>query len=92
VPCLYVAAAAAPFMAVATVLVEALRGAGDTRTALGVTVVCGIAVRLVASWWLGFEMGLGLVGVWLGSTADWVVRVVLLTLAWRGGRWKTIDL
>lgn len=88
VPCLAVAAACAPFMGTAIVLSEALRGAGDTRAVLLVTFSAGFVVRLAASWLLAFGLDLGLVGVWLGSTADWLVRAALLAGRFRRGRWR----
>ena len=89
VPCLWVAAAAQPFMAVAVVLGESLRGAGATRVAFATTLVGGLAVRLLATWFFAFELSLGLVGVWLGSTADWVVRCAMLVPIFARGRWRS---
>lgn len=89
-PCLYVAAVAQPFMAAAVVFSQALRGAGDTRTALAVTFVGGLVVRLTATWTFAFVFELGLVGVWLGSTSDWIVRAALFTAAYRRGAWQRV--
>ncbi len=88
-PCLYIGAFAQPFMGAAVVLSAALRGAGDTRSALVVMVVGGLCVRLGMTYLLGFVYELGLVGVWWGSTCDWIVRAVLLSLVFARGRWKT---
>lgn len=90
IPCLYIAAAAQPFMAVSTVLSEALRGAGDTRTAFVVSLVCGFAVRLIATYLFAFGLHLGLVGVWLGSTCDWIVRAIALMVVFSQGRWRKV--
>lgn len=87
---LLVAAAAQPFMAFATVVGMGLRGAGDTRTVLGVTLVCSLVVRLIATWLFAVTLGMGLFGVWLGSTADWVLRSVLLAIAYARGRWRRV--
>jgi putative MATE family efflux protein len=73
-----VLALAQPFMAAAMVLAQAIRGGGFTRAALGVSAVGAFAVRLSCTWWLAIAAGLGIRGVWLGSTADWVVRSALL--------------
>jgi putative MATE family efflux protein len=70
---------AQPFMAVGTVLAQSLRGAGETRAVLGVSAVGAFVVRLSMTWLLAITLGLGLTGVWLGSTADWFVRSLLLT-------------
>lgn len=73
-----VLAVAQPFMGVGIVLAQSLRGAGRTREALAVSVIGAVIVRLSATWLFAITMGLGLTGVWLGSTLDWVVRSVLL--------------
>jgi Na+-driven multidrug efflux pump len=84
---LLVAAIAQPFMAFATVLGTGLRGAGATRTVLGVTFVCAMIIRLVATYVFAITLGLGLLGIWLGSTADWICRSALLGAAYARGRW-----
>ena len=86
---LYVAAVAQPFMAYAMVKSMALRGAGATRTVLVSTFVGALVVRLAASYLFAITLGLGLVGVWLGSTLDWMVRSALLGTAYARGRWRT---
>ena len=73
-----VLALAQPFMAAGIVLGQALRGAGRTREALGVSVIGAVVVRLAATWVFAITLGMGLVGIWLGSTLDWVVRSALL--------------
>jgi len=87
---LYVAAVAQPFMAFATVMGMGLRGAGDTRTVLAVTLLCAVGVRLAATWTFAVTFDLGLVGVWMGSTTDWICRSALLWLAFSRGRWRTV--
>lgn len=85
---LLVAAAAQPFMAFATVIGMSLRGAGDTKTVLAVMAVCSFAVRLSATWLFAITLDMGLVGVWVGSGADWVCRAVWLGWIWRRGKWR----
>jgi putative MATE family efflux protein len=75
-----VLALAQPFMATAIVLGQALRGGGFTRAVLGVSAVGALAVRLSCTYGLALSLGLGLRGVWLGSTCDWVVRAALLVV------------
>jgi putative MATE family efflux protein len=87
---LYVAAVAQPFMAYATVMGMALRGAGATRTVLGATFVGALVVRVAATYLFAITLGLGLFGVWLGSTLDWVVRSGLLGAAYARGRWRGV--
>ena len=76
-------ALAQPFMATGIVLSQSLRGAGRTRAALLVSAVGAVGVRLSATWLFAFHFQLGLVGVWLGSTCDWITRSVVLALVLR---------
>jgi putative MATE family efflux protein len=88
VPCLYVAAVAQPFMAISTVLAQGLRGAGDTKTAFYVSLAGWLVVRLSATYLFAFTLGFGLVGVWLGSTCDWIFRSIILVIVFVRGRWQ----
>ncbi len=80
---MFVLVVAQPFMATAMVLAQSLRGAGRTRTALVVSLIGAVFVRLTATWIFVIGAGLGLVGVWMGSTTDWFVRSVVLTVLFR---------
>jgi putative MATE family efflux protein len=71
-------ALAQPFMATAIVLAQAVRGGGFTRAVLGVSAVGAFAVRLSCTYLFALSMGLGIRGVWMGSTCDWVVRSALM--------------
>jgi Na+-driven multidrug efflux pump len=72
-------------MAMGVVLAQAIRGAGRTREVLAVSVLGGVVVRLAATAALALGLGMGLVGVWLGSTLDWVARSALLVVLGRRG-------
>jgi MATE family multidrug resistance protein len=73
-----VLAFAQPFMATAQVLAQSLRGAGMTRPVLGVSAAGAFVVRITCTWFFALKLGMGLTGVWVGSTCDWVVRSALL--------------
>jgi putative MATE family efflux protein len=75
-----VLALAQPFMGAAIVLGQSLRGGGFTRAALGVSAAGALVVRLTCTYTLAIALDLGLPGVWLGSTCDWVVRSVLFAV------------
>ncbi len=82
-----VMAIAQPFMAVGVVLGQGVRGAGATRVALFVSMACGFGVRLIATW-IATSHGMGIPGVWLGSTCDWIARTIVLVAIWRGSAWQ----
>lgn len=90
IPCLYVAAFAQPFMATSIVFDQALRGAGDTKTAFYVSLAGWFFVRLSATYLFAFVFDLGLLGVWLGSTCDWMVRCFTLMAIFFPGKWRKV--
>ena len=83
---------AQPAMAVAVVLGHGLRGAGDTRSPVWAAAIGGLGVRVVASWLLAAELGLGLQGIWVATALDWFVRALWLTVVFVRGRWRTLEL
>lgn len=87
VPLLLVGAAFQFFDGVQVTATGALRGAGNTRTPLGVQVIGYWAVGLPLGCWLGFGRGvsghaLGAVGLWIGLCAGLMFAGVALTAVW----------
>ena len=82
---------AQPCMAIGIVLSQALRGAGRTRHALGVSLMGAVVVRLTATWLFAIVLGFGLVGIWVGSTTDWAVRAAVLVAMFRRSRTLATD-
>jgi len=79
-----------PFLAYVMVLGGALRGAGDTKWVMFVTLVGTWGSRVVMGWFLGIFLGLGLRGVWIAMVLDNLIRAAMLVARFRGGYWKTI--
>jgi putative MATE family efflux protein len=91
VPVMRLSAAAQPAIAAAFVFAGALRGAGDTRAAMAITITSAWGLRLVLTYLLGVVFGLGLFGVWLSFNADWLFRATLFWLRFRSGKWRTLQ-
>lgn len=85
---LTVAALSQPVMAFAVVAAMALRAAGATRVLLVTTAVCAVGLRLGATWLFAMTLDMGLLGVWLGSSVDWLVHAAVLGAILVGGRWR----
>jgi putative MATE family efflux protein len=90
-PLMRLSATAQPVIAAAFVFAGALRGAGDTRAAMFITILSVWGVRLVLTYLLGVVMGLGVIGVWVGFNADWLFRAVLFWLRFRSGQWRKLQ-
>ena len=89
---LLIAAFAQPAMAFCDAVAGVLRGAGDTRTPMLTAIAGPVMVRISACWLLAYPMGLGLAGVWIGTTIDWYVRALWLGTAFYKERWLHLKL
>jgi putative MATE family efflux protein len=89
---LMIAAAELPALGIDMILAGGLRGAGDTRTPMIVTLIGVLFFRLSLVYLLAIQWGWGLAGVWWGTAIDWTIRALLLWLFFLRGRWKTIKL
>lgn len=76
-----------PFLAATMVYSGGLRGAGDTRTVLIITVV-GVCVVRIGLAYVLVRMGLGLMGAWIAMVTDLVIRGSLLRFRFAQGAWK----
>jgi MATE family multidrug resistance protein len=83
VPLLFVAAAFQFFDGLQITATGALRGAGNTHAGLIVHIIGYWIIGLPVGCWLGFRMGQGAVGLWLGLCTGLIVAGILLTTVWR---------
>ncbi len=67
-----------------------LRGAGDTRYPLMVSLVNWFLIRLPLAYVLAFPVGLGLTGIWMGVAVDYFFRAALLAWRFRSGAWAKV--
>ena len=96
---LQLAAVSMPFLATMMILSGALRGAGDTRWTLLITISGLILVRIPGACWLAWYgmrvpgtdlVVTGVVGAWVAMVADVIVRGILLLGRFCHGGWRTI--
>ncbi len=88
---LRIAALAQIPMGISFILAGALRGAGDTRTVLYISMLGAWPVRLLLTGAFLF-LGWGLTGAWLAMVLDWAVRSFVTWKHFNRGRWKEIEI
>jgi len=80
------------FYAWEMVLINAFNGAGDTRTPLRINLVAFWLVELPLGYGLAHWAGLGPTGVFIAVALAYSLAAVIAYVAFRGGRWKHVDL
>jgi putative MATE family efflux protein len=86
---IYVLGGLQPLMAIEFALTGSLRGAGDTRFPL-LTVLAGlVCVRCVLAG-IFAKLDFSVEWIFYALIADYIVKATMLTLRFRGGRWRTI--
>ncbi|MFQ5414609.1 MAG: MATE family efflux transporter [Phycisphaerae bacterium] len=76
-----------PLLVVSIVYVHGLRGAGDTRYPLLITMAGTLVIRLVLGWLFGVHYQWGLLGAWMGMFCDMIWRAGAASIRYAGGRW-----
>lgn len=78
-----------PCMVISIVYIGGLRGAGDTRYPMLITILGVILFRLPLGYFFGIVCQGGLYGAWLGMFADIIWRAISATIRYSRGRWLT---
>lgn len=81
-----------PGLAIADVISQSLRGAGDTRSPLLVTLCSTWFIRVSLTWLVVSVFEWGLIGVWYVTAIDWTLRAALLFWIFKRGRWKALKI
>ncbi len=90
VPVVRIAALIQPLMATSFVFAGGLRGAGDTRATLAITVFSVWGLRVIVTTLLGQTLGMGLIGAWLAIAVDFCFRASAFWWRFRSGKWQSI--
>ncbi len=75
------------FMATYMVCGQVMRGAGDTRTTMILNYSSLLLLRLPGAYLLGFEFGLGVLGIWYALCGEFVVRGGMFGWRYMQYRW-----
>ncbi|WP_053361627.1 MATE family efflux transporter [Bacillus sp. FJAT-27251] len=70
------------------VLINSLRATGDARFPVYIGVLSMVMMSLPLGYFLVFEAGLGLAGVWLAIAADEWTRGIIMFFRWRSRAWE----
>ncbi len=79
-----------PGNSVGNVLSGGLRGAGDTKWPMYVTILCLYAIRLPVTYLVVQYLHFGIVGIWAAIFLDMNFRAFLIGRRFLGGRWKEV--
>ncbi|MEG0910635.1 MAG: MATE family efflux transporter [Ruthenibacterium sp.] len=69
-----------------------LRAAGDAKFTMITSMISMWLCRVVMAYVLGAWLGMGLLGVWIAMTMDWVVRGAVFVWRYRSGKWQEQNL
>ena len=76
-----------PLLVMSIIYVHALRGAGDTRYPMVITLIGMVLVRLPLGYLFGIVLQGGLLGAWVGMMGDMTVRAAFALVRYARGRW-----
>lgn len=74
--------------AVSQVYEYALRGCGDVLFSVVILVISCWVCSIGLSYFMAIKLGLGLIGLWIGISADECVRAIVTYLRFKSGKWK----
>lgn len=69
-----------------------LRGAGDVRYTMLVSLFSVSIVRTAVTWLLVSVLGMGLTGIWLGVLGDQAMRFILMGIRFYRGKWVELKI
>lgn len=79
-----------PFQTSSVVYSGCLRGAGDTKYVARVMMICVALIRPVAAFTAVHILHVGLIGGWMASLLDMIIRMALVSRRFSGGKWHDI--
>lgn len=80
-----------PILVASIVYIHALRGAGDTRFPMIVTLIGTFLFRVPMGYFFGITLSLGLAGGWMGMYCDMTWRAAAASLRYLRGKWLKVE-
>lgn len=77
--------------AMGMVLLNAMMGAGATRTAMVVSIVMQWVLFLPIAYLVGPVLGFGLIGIWMAQIGYRSAQSLVLAILWKRGNWANIQ-
>lgn len=69
-------------------LPNTLRAAGDVMWTMAIAIISMWVFRIGTAYFFSYAFHLGLIGIWIAMTIDWMFRGVCYTVRYRGGKWE----
>lgn len=79
-----------PVLTLIFILAGALRGAGDTLWVMIITIIGNWFARVAIGITLGYFLGIGLIGFYIAMAIDMLIRVSMMIIRFRSGKWQNI--
>lgn len=87
---LYHAACVVTIWPLSFTLPNTLRAAADVKVTMVLSIISMWVLRFGFSYLLAIEFHMGIFGVWVAMTIDWLVRGIFFVCRYRSGRWQKI--
>ena len=83
----WILGAGMPIVGVWIAFAGMLQGSGHTMESLRINGVSTLLIQIPLCWLLGYPLGLGPLGVWLGFPGGFLIKALLGVRAYRSGEW-----
>ncbi len=70
-------------------LPNTLRAAGDVMWTMAIAIISMWVFRIGTAYFFSRVFHLGLIGIWIAMTIDWMFRAVCYEIRYRSGKWET---
>jgi putative MATE family efflux protein len=89
--CLRILGIGYPMYAVGMIVIQALNGAGDTRTPSILNFICFWMIQIPLAYWLATSVNFGPEGVFIAIVVAESILTILGVLVFRSGKWRESD-